>query len=90
MANCAIRAPESPDGTSTPSKVILPVKYHGASSAYATYSNGEYSFEASEEICKAIDEGKVIVTFEYYEGVPVMIRLTDNALYQEHVPESPD
>ena len=90
MAKCTVRAPESPDGTSTPSKAILPVKYHGASSAYASYKDGEYVFEASDEIRKAIDEGKLIITFEYYEGVPVMIRLTDNALYQEQVPESPD
>jgi hypothetical protein len=87
LAQCTIKAPESPDAVT---RGILPVEYHRCPSAYATYRNGEYVFDASEEICKAIEEGKLLVTFEYYEGVPIKIRLTDNSLFQKSVPDSPD
>jgi hypothetical protein len=79
MSLCTLRAPEGSNGASTSglSRPILIVRYHGRIEAYAAYRNGNYEFQIDDEVCKAIDSGRIHARFDLDDGIPIGIILDD-------------
>jgi hypothetical protein len=75
---CTLRAPEGSNGSSSGlSRPILIVRYHGRIEAYAAYRNGQYEFQIDDEVCKAIDSGRISARFDLDDGIPIGIILDD-------------
>src|SRR4051794_1246106 len=84
MPICSLRVPEASDSTPKPpqSRPILFVKYHEVILAYASFKDGEYQFETTDDVRSAIDEGHLTVSFQFDEELaPIGIILTDNLLH---------
>ena len=78
MPLCTIPAPLTPEGARLNTRPILLVKYHQLSLGYAKFNGGHYEFEADELTCKAVDDGRLTISFEVNDdGVFVAVLLTD-------------